>query len=104
MITMYACILITVTFSSSYTIFKYSDLTVSPLSVKAGDNVTVSVGVTNTGTKYTADEVIQVYLSWPSSVAAAPIRQLVGVVRKTIQPGGTVSVSLFGKGFLELYC
>ena len=55
--------------------------------------MTVSLQVTNTGAKYTADEVIQVYISWPNGVAVAPIRQLVGVARKTIKPGVTFSVS-----------
>lgn len=77
----------------SYSTFQYSSLSVSPTSIKVGDNVTVNVQVTNTGTKYTADEVVQVYMSWPSSVALAPIRQLVGVARKTIKPGGSISVS-----------
>ncbi len=72
----------------------YSSLSVSPSTVKAGENVSVSVKVTNTGDKYTADEVIQVYISWPSGVSAAPIRQLVGVARKTIKPGDSVSVSI----------
>lgn len=65
--------------------------------MKAGNNVTVSVLVTNTGTKYTADEVIQVYISWPSVVSIAPIRQLVGVVRKTIKPGDSISVSCYAE-------
>ncbi len=71
----------------------YSSLSVSPSSVKAGNSVTVSFEVKNTGNQYTADEVIQVYISWPSGVSVAPIRQLVGVSRKSIKPGDTVSVS-----------
>ena len=54
--------------------------------------MTVSVQVTNTGSKYMADEVVQVYISWPSSVTLAPIRQLVGVARKTIKPREAISV------------
>ncbi|XP_064392288.1 uncharacterized protein LOC135339960 isoform X2 [Halichondria panicea] len=88
----------------SYSTFKYSGLTVSPSSVKAGGNVTVSLQVTNTGAKYTADEVIQVYISWPNGVAVAPIRQLVGVARKTIKPGVTFSVSFTISGYqMQLY-
>ena len=41
---------------SSYTTFSYSDLVVSPSSVKAGDNVTLKVTVQNTG-RMDGDEV-----------------------------------------------
>ena len=41
---------------SSYTTFKYSDLKIMPTTIKAGQNVTVSVTVTNTGSR-TSDEV-----------------------------------------------
>ena len=44
------------TISSSYTTFKYSDLKITPTTVKAGQNVTVSVTVTNTGSRV-SDEV-----------------------------------------------
>ena len=40
----------------SYTSFFYSDLVVSPSTVKAGSNVTVKVSVANTG-QYDGDEV-----------------------------------------------
>ena len=80
------------TFTRSYSTFQYSSLSVKPTSIKAGQSVTVSVQVTNTGAKYTADEVVQVYMSWPSSVTVAPFRQLVGVARKAIKPGDTISV------------
>ena len=73
--------------------FQYSSLSVSHTSIKAGESVNVSVQVTNTGAKYTADEVVQVYISWPSSVTLAPIRQLVGVTRRTIKPGDSIKVS-----------
>ena len=43
-------------FCRSYTTFNYSDLKVEPPTVKAGQNVTVSVTVTNTGSR-TSDEV-----------------------------------------------
>ena len=43
-------------FCRSYTTFKYSDLKIVPTSIKTGQNVTVSVTVTNTGSR-TSDEV-----------------------------------------------
>ena len=45
----------------SYTSFKYSNLSIRPQRAQAGENVTVSVTLTNTGS-FDADEVI-VYLS-----------------------------------------
>ena len=36
-------------FYSSYTTFKYSDLSITPTTAKPGDNITVTVTVTNTG-------------------------------------------------------
>ena len=41
---------------SSYTQFQYSDLTISPSTIKPGDNVTVEVTVSNTGSM-SGDEV-----------------------------------------------
>ena len=43
-------------FCRSYTTFKYSDLKIEPTTVKAGQNVTVSVTVTNIGSRI-SDEV-----------------------------------------------
>jgi beta-glucosidase len=45
----------------SYTTFRYENLTVAPASQKAGGAVTVTVDVTNTGTR-AGDEVVQLYL------------------------------------------
>ena len=43
---------------SSYTTFKYSDLSITPSTTHEGDNVTVTVTVTNTG-QMDGDEVSQ---------------------------------------------
>ena len=40
----------------SYTTFKYSNLSITPTVIKAGQNVTISVTVTNAGSR-TSDEV-----------------------------------------------
>jgi beta-glucosidase len=67
----------------SYSQFHYAGLAVSPTSIKAGQNVTVTVSVTNRG-PYEADEVIQVYLSWVKAPVKAPQWTLVGFDRKTL--------------------
>ena len=45
-----------INFPRSFTHFKYSDLNIEPATIKAGENVTVSVTVTNIGER-DADEV-----------------------------------------------
>lgn len=69
----------------SYTTFKYSDLSV-PESAKAGEKVTVSVTVTNSG-KLTGDEVIQLYITDDKASTPRPIRSLEGFSRVTLKPG-----------------
>lgn len=69
----------------SYTTFGYRALEAPP-QVVVGASVPVSVEVRNTGT-VAADEVVQLYLSWPPATAHAPIRSLRGVERVTLAPG-----------------
>jgi beta-glucosidase len=80
-------------FGLSYTTFAYSNLMISPGSANPGVPVTVSVDVTNTGGR-DGDEVVQLYLSKPSSIVPFPIKQLKGFRRVTIPAGATVTVSL----------
>ena len=74
----------------SYTTFKYSDLSV-PVSVRAGENVTVRVTVTNTG-KVAGDEVVELYLTDEKASTPRPIRQLEGFVRILLKPGESKEV------------
>ena len=75
----------------SYTQFGYANLSV-PSVARAGEDVSVSVDVTNTG-KVAGDEVVQAYVSHPGSQASAPIRALAGFQRVTLTPGETRKVS-----------
>jgi beta-glucosidase len=74
----------------SYTTFAYSDV---KLSSTAGDgsSVTVSVNVTNTGSRAGA-EVAQLYLGFPS-YAGEPPRQLKGFEKVTLAAGASATVS-----------
>ncbi len=74
----------------SYTTFQYSNLTV-PKEVNAGENVSVSVEVTNTG-ESDGDEVVQLYLSFPA-LEDAPLRTLQGFRRIHLKKGETQTVS-----------
>jgi beta-glucosidase len=58
----------------SYTTFVYSDLQIYPAQITAGDKVHVKVKVTNTGSTLPGKEVVQLYLSMPSSNATLPVR------------------------------
>ncbi|MHB9012869.1 MAG: glycoside hydrolase family 3 C-terminal domain-containing protein [Ignavibacteriaceae bacterium] len=75
----------------SYTTFKFSNLVV-PSSVPLGQNITVTVDVTNTGS-VAGDEVTQLYLSHQISNIWMPIKQLKGFQRINLQPGETKTVT-----------
>ncbi len=69
----------------SYTSFHYSGLLVPQAPVSAGDPVSASVTVTNTG-RVAGDEVVQLYLTFPP-VAGAPRIALRGFQRIHLSPG-----------------
>jgi beta-glucosidase len=72
-------------YGMSYTTFSYSDLTLASPTVNAGDPVDADATVTNTG-KVAGDEVVQLYLKFPS-VAGAPNIALRGFRRIHLDPG-----------------
>ena len=76
----------------SYSKFTYANLTTS------ADNLcqtpfTVSVDVTNTGT-LPGEEVVQMYVKYPGSAVARPIKQLRGFKRTPIAAGATTTVTI----------
>ncbi|WP_330633170.1 glycoside hydrolase family 3 C-terminal domain-containing protein [Halocatena halophila] len=77
----------------SYGTFEYSDLRVSPRgTLKAGDTVSISVRVTNTGSM-AADEVVQCYTKQHRSRTKQPHRILRGFERIHLDPGERETVS-----------
>ncbi|WMI68688.1 glycoside hydrolase family 3 C-terminal domain-containing protein [Mangrovimonas sp. YM274] len=76
----------------SYTTFKYSDLKF-PKQIKAGENLDVSVTVTNSGNR-SGDEVIQVYLTDEKASTPRPIRQLVAFDRIYLKPNESKSIKI----------
>lgn len=74
----------------SYTTFAYSDLKV-PATINAGDNVPVSVTVTNIGAK-DGDEVVQLYLTDEKASTPRPVRQLEGFKRVHLKAGESKTV------------
>jgi beta-glucosidase len=72
----------------SYTKFKYSNLRISANSLSANGQVVVFADITNTGNR-AGDEVVQMYVQYPQSRVARPIKELRGFVRITLKPGET---------------
>jgi len=77
----------------SYTTFKYSNLRTSSPQVAKDGTVTVSVDVTNTGSR-AGDEVVQLYVKHLRSKVVRPGEELKGFERVTIQPNESKTVEL----------
>lgn len=75
----------------SYTTFSYSNLSVSPATAAPGQLITVSVDVTNTGTRGGV-EVAELYLSDTSGAVSMPLKQLKGFNRIALHAGQTGTV------------
>jgi beta-glucosidase len=75
----------------SYSKFTYGPVKLSASTLKAGDPITASVVVTNSGTM-SGDEVVEAYLKTPQE--GGPIHSLVGFDRVTIGPGASKEVVL----------
>jgi beta-glucosidase len=77
----------------SYTTFAYSNLRLSAARMTADESVTLSVDVTNTGSR-AGDEVVQFYVhDLLSERVTRPVKLLKGFQRLTLQPGETQTVA-----------
>lgn len=79
-------------FGLSYTTFEYSNLKVSPKVQDAGGNISVTVDVTNTGSRK-GDEVVQLYLKDSISSVTTYEYDLRGFERVTLDPGESKTVT-----------
>jgi beta-glucosidase len=87
----------------SYTTFAYSNLRVSSPSIRAGDSLTVTVDVRNSGDR-SGDEVVQLYVRDSVASVEEPVKSLRGVRRVTLQPGEIRSVVFkLGPEAMSLY-
>ncbi|MFF5229616.1 glycoside hydrolase family 3 C-terminal domain-containing protein [Dactylosporangium sp. NPDC000521] len=84
----------------SYTTFAWDGIGVDRPTVQAGDDVTVTVTVTNTGSRPGAD-VVQVYRHDRTGVVSRPRRELAGFAKVRLQPGErqTVTVAVAARAF-----
>ncbi|WP_433811846.1 glycoside hydrolase family 3 C-terminal domain-containing protein [Flavobacterium johnsoniae] len=75
----------------SYTSFKYSDLK-TPVKIKKGQSVSISVKVTNTG-KTEGEEVAQLYLINQYTAIKTPLKSLKGFERFNLKPGENKTIT-----------
>ena len=73
-------------FGLSYSRFAYADLSLEEPNISAGESLSVSVKVSNTGERAAA-EVAQFYLSDLEASAPVPLHHLVGFERVVLEPG-----------------
>jgi beta-glucosidase len=77
-------------FGLSYTDFQFENLSIDPLQAEAGENVTISVDVTNIGDR-SGDEVVQLYTRQFAS-PPRPIKELKGFKRVSLEPGACKTI------------
>jgi beta-glucosidase len=77
----------------SYTTFQYSNLRTSSPQLAKDGTITVSVDVTNTGSR-AGDDVVQMYVKHLGSKVERPQEELKGFRRVTIQPRETKTVEI----------
>jgi beta-glucosidase len=80
----------------SYTTFGYANLRTSESRMAKDGEVTVSVDVTNTGSR-TGDAVVQMYIKHLKSKVEQPREELEGFQRVTLKPGETKTVEILLK-------
>ncbi len=78
-------------FGLSYTTFSYDHLTVSPESVSPGQEISVQIQVTNTGTRE-GIETVQLYLNDNFASMTRPVKELKGFQQVDLKPGETRNV------------
>ncbi|MDR0395979.1 MAG: glycoside hydrolase family 3 C-terminal domain-containing protein [Oscillospiraceae bacterium] len=76
----------------SYTSFKYSNLKASASVMNVGDSVSVSVDITNTGSR-AGKEIVQLYVRSKHNGISRPERELRGFEKISLEPGETKTVS-----------
>jgi beta-glucosidase len=76
----------------SYTIFSYSDISLSNKTVNPNGKITATVTVTNTGT-VTGKETVQLYIRDMVGSIVRPVKELKGFQQVTLAPGESKKVS-----------
>ena len=80
-------------FGLSYSTFTYSEAKANAATIAKGDNASIEVTVTNTGS-VKADEVVQMYISDLEASVRVPNFQLITTKRITLAPGESKTLDL----------
>jgi len=80
-------------FGLSYTTFGYKTITTDKDVIKKGENLTVNVSVTNTGSR-DGEEVVQLYVKHTNSKIERPAKELKAFKRVSLKAGETKTVVL----------
>jgi beta-glucosidase len=73
-------------FGLSYTQFAFGNLRMDRAQVAVGDEISVSLDVTNTGDR-AGDQVVQLYVRHPDATMPRPAKELKGFKRISLEPG-----------------
>jgi beta-glucosidase len=76
----------------SYTTFKFDNMRLDQSEVEIGGQITLSLDLTNTGSRR-GDEVVQLYTRDPQASVTRPVKELKGFKRITLEPGQTKKVT-----------
>ena len=79
-------------FGLSYTHFTYSDLKLDTSTIPAGESLSLTCELTNSGA-VEAEEVVQVYLSDREASTAVPLQSLIGFRREQLKSGESRRIS-----------
>ena len=90
-------------FGLTYTTFAHKNLKINPQSAGKNPKVTVSIDVTNTGTRPGA-EVVQLYVHDLQSSVPRPVKELKGFEKVWLKPGETKTATFeLGEGAFAFY-
>jgi beta-glucosidase len=78
-------------FGLSYTSFSYGDLTLTSNQLKRGEQLKVSISVTNTGSR-DGEEVVQLYTRDVAASVTRPVKELKGFQKVMIKAGETKQI------------
>jgi len=76
----------------SYTTYSFSNIKLSKYDAKHGEQVDISLRVTNTG-KFAGDEVVQLYICDEVASIPRPVKELKGFCRLHLEPGQSRAVT-----------
>ena len=77
----------------SYTDFEYGEISLSAEDLKAGDTLTVKLGISNKG-RFDGKEVVQLYVRQEDSPIVTPVKELKAFTKVSVPAGGKTEAVL----------